>query len=121
MKEYAGVVDKAIQYAKAHASTLEEQVRKALQPAGVLPTRVQISPPPRHTAHPLGQVELASEALFVGFGVEILKLVPGRVSTEVDARYGRAKRLLARTRALTHVPLGLAASPLTRRPRLPRR
>jgi transaldolase len=56
MPEYAHVVDKAIKYAKEHASTPEEQV------------------------------ELAGDALFVNFGVEILKLVPGRVSTEVDAR-----------------------------------
>ncbi len=33
------------------------------------------------------QVTLASDKLFVLFGLEILKLVPGRVSTEVDARW----------------------------------
>jgi len=33
------------------------------------------------------QIILATDKLFVNFGVEILKLVPGRVSTEVDARY----------------------------------
>lgn len=32
------------------------------------------------------QVEAAADKLFVLFGVEILKIVPGRVSTEVDAR-----------------------------------
>jgi transaldolase len=32
------------------------------------------------------QVTAASDKLFVNFGIEILKLVPGRVSTEVDAR-----------------------------------
>lgn len=32
------------------------------------------------------QQELMMEKLFVNFGVEILKLIPGRVSTEVDAR-----------------------------------
>ncbi|XP_065838113.1 transaldolase-like [Oscarella lobularis] len=32
------------------------------------------------------QVSAASDKLFVNFGLEILKLVPGRVSTEVDAR-----------------------------------
>lgn len=31
-------------------------------------------------------LELAMDKLFVAFGVEILKIVPGRVSTEVDAR-----------------------------------
>jgi transaldolase len=32
------------------------------------------------------QVEAAADKLFVLFGIEILKVVPGRVSTEVDAR-----------------------------------
>lgn len=32
------------------------------------------------------QVEAAVDKLFVLFGCEILKIVPGRVSTEVDAR-----------------------------------
>jgi len=32
------------------------------------------------------QTELAMDTLLVGFGSEILKIVPGRVSTEVDAR-----------------------------------
>jgi len=31
-------------------------------------------------------VEAAADKLFVLFGTEILKIVPGRVSTEVDAR-----------------------------------
>ena len=34
-----------------------------------------------------GWTDAAMEHLFVGFGREILRLVPGRVSTEVDARY----------------------------------
>jgi transaldolase len=48
-------------------------------------------------------IELAVEKAFVNFGVEILKIVPGRVSTEVDARLSfdvqgsilKAKRYLA--------------------------
>ena len=48
------------------------------------------------------QVEAAVDKLFVLFGVEILKIVPGRVSTEVDARLSfdkegqvaKAKRLI---------------------------
>jgi len=32
------------------------------------------------------QLELATDKLFVNFGIEILKIVPGRVSTEIDAR-----------------------------------
>ena len=33
------------------------------------------------------QINLALERLFINFGLEILKIVPGRVFTEVDARY----------------------------------
>jgi transaldolase len=34
-----------------------------------------------------GQVDSALDNLLVQFGCEILKIVPGRVSTEVDARF----------------------------------
>jgi transaldolase len=52
---------------------------------------------------PKESVDLAVEKAFVNFGVEILKIVPGRVSTEVDARLSfdvegsiqKAKRYLA--------------------------
>ncbi|NDD57869.1 MAG: transaldolase [Chlamydiae bacterium] len=48
------------------------------------------------------ELSLAMDKLFVNFGLEILKIVPGRVSTEVDARlsfdvegsYKRAKRFI---------------------------
>jgi transaldolase len=48
-------------------------------------------------------IDLAVEKAFVNFGIEILKIVPGRVSTEVDARLSfdvegsiqKAKRYLA--------------------------
>ena len=33
------------------------------------------------------QVSAAIDKLYVNFGYEILKIVPGRVSTEVDAKY----------------------------------
>jgi transaldolase len=39
-----------------------------------------------HSSTPAEQLEAASDKLFVLFGSEILKIVPGRVSTEVDAR-----------------------------------
>ncbi|EDV19909.1 putative transaldolase [Trichoplax sp. H2] len=49
-----------------------------------------------------GQIEWAMDLLAVNFGAEILKLIPGRVSTEVDARLSfdvqgslqRARRLI---------------------------
>jgi transaldolase len=52
---YAHLVDDAVEYAKEQGDTLHEKV------------------------------DAAMEKLCVNFGVEILKVVPGRVSTEVDA------------------------------------
>lgn len=54
--QYAKLIDVAIEYAKSKASSPEEQASIAL------------------------------DRLLVEFGTEILKIVPGRVSTEVDAR-----------------------------------
>eukprot|EP00121_Abeoforma_whisleri_P005001 Awhi_evm1s4521 len=56
MPAYKSLVDAAVAYAKENASTPEDQL------------------------------ELALDRLAVNFGIEILKEVPGRVSTEVDAR-----------------------------------
>lgn len=39
-----------------------------------------------NTSNPASQIELCLDKLAVNFGMEILKIVPGRVSTEVDAR-----------------------------------
>ncbi|TPX69431.1 transaldolase [Spizellomyces sp. 'palustris'] len=52
---YAHLIDTAVEYAKKKGGSLDEQV------------------------------ELAVDKLLVNFGTEILKIVPGRVSTEVDA------------------------------------
>ncbi|XP_068616851.1 transaldolase isoform X2 [Brachionichthys hirsutus] len=56
MPAYQHLLDKAVEYARSEGGTEEEQVANAM------------------------------DKLFVSFGVEILKKVPGRVSTEVDAR-----------------------------------
>lgn len=56
LPQYQNLVSDAIAYAKANASSKDEQVN------------------------------LAMDKLAVNFGLEILKIVPGRVSTEVDAR-----------------------------------
>lgn len=56
LSEYNHLFDDAIKFAKDTSGTLDEQVTAAI------------------------------DKLYVNFGVEILKLVPGRVSTEVDAR-----------------------------------
>ncbi|CAO1619698.1 unnamed protein product [Jaminaea pallidilutea] len=55
-EEYAKLIDVAIEYAKKQTSDKQKQV------------------------------SLASDQLLVQFGKEILKIIPGRVSTEVDAR-----------------------------------
>ncbi|KAJ1913508.1 sedoheptulose-7-phosphate:D-glyceraldehyde-3- phosphate transaldolase [Mycoemilia scoparia] len=54
--EYASLIDQAIQYAKSKSSNVDEQI------------------------------EFAFDKLLILFGTEILKIVPGRVSTEVEAR-----------------------------------
>ncbi|XP_068710355.1 transaldolase-like isoform X2 [Montipora foliosa] len=56
MPEYKHLLEDAVQYGKSHGSTLEQQVTEAM------------------------------DRLFILFGLEILKIIPGRVSTEVDAR-----------------------------------
>ena len=56
MDAYKGIVNKAVAFGKSFNGSIEEKVEKAV------------------------------DKMFVLFGVEILKIVPGRVSTEVDAR-----------------------------------
>ncbi|XP_046394329.1 probable transaldolase [Ischnura elegans] len=56
MPQYKHLIEKAVDYAKKTSRNLQEQV------------------------------EAAADMLFVLFGMEILKIIPGRVSTEVDAR-----------------------------------
>ncbi|KOS21029.1 Transaldolase [Escovopsis weberi] len=55
--EYAKLIDAAIEYAKHKGGSLDHQV------------------------------DLALDRLLVEFGKEILKIIPGKVSTEVDARF----------------------------------
>ena len=54
--EYAKLIDAAVEYGKMHGSSIEEQVDATL------------------------------DNLLVQFGKEILNIIPGKVSTEVDAR-----------------------------------
>jgi len=56
LPQYHNLVEDAVAYGKSNGKTLAEQTEKAL------------------------------DKLAVNFGIEILKLVPGRVSTEIDAR-----------------------------------
>src|SRR5271167_520871 len=59
---YAKLIDEACTYAKSKGGDLDDQVDSAL------------------------------DRLLVVFGTEILKIVPGRVSTEVDARFSFDKK-----------------------------
>lgn len=56
LDNYQHLIEKAVTYGKSHGKTAEEQLNCAM------------------------------DKLFVLFGCEILKIIPGRVSTEVDAR-----------------------------------
>lgn len=56
LPQYKALVDKAVQYGSKVGQTAEEKL------------------------------EASMDLLCVLFGIEILKIVPGRVSTEVDAR-----------------------------------
>lgn len=57
LEEYSHLVENAIKYAKSHENLSKEE-----------------------------QLSLCIDKLLVNFGVEILKIIPGRVSTEIDAR-----------------------------------
>lgn len=71
MSAYHHLVDQAIKYGMANGGTEEEQVTNTM------------------------------DKLFVSFGVEILKKIPGRVSTEVDARLSFDKdEMVSRARKL---------------------
>ena len=60
--EYAKLIDEAVEYGKKHGKTLDEKV------------------------------DITLDNLLVQFGKEILQIVPGKVSTEVDARFSFDKQ-----------------------------
>jgi transaldolase len=61
--EYAKLIDAAVAYGKKNASDID------------------------------GQIDSTLDKLLVEFGKEILKIVPGKVSTEVDARFSFSTKL----------------------------
>ncbi len=69
------------QFAPQDATTNPSLILKAVQQAEYAPLLTETVA--RHRGLPLDQVV---DQVLVRFGVEILKIVPGRVSTEVDAR-----------------------------------
>jgi len=68
-------------FAPRDATTNPSLILKAVQDAAYAPLLAEVAA--AHRGKPLDAVV---DALLVRFGCEILKLIPGRVSTEVDAR-----------------------------------
>ncbi len=89
-------------YTPRDATTNPTLILKAVQKPEYAPLMAQTV-----QAHPQASVAIIMDALIVRFGLEILKIVPGRVSTEVDARLSfdrdatieKARSLMARYEA----------------------
>jgi transaldolase len=81
-----GDIDAIAQFRPQDATTNPSLILRAAQDPryGHILQAAVAAAGPRHAA---GWSEAVMEHLFVGFGREILALIPGRVSTEVDARY----------------------------------
>ena len=86
------------QFAPRDATTNPSLILKAVQQPDYAPLLAETV-----AAHPGAALDAVVDAVLVRFGREILKIVPGRVSTEVDARLSfdtaatlaRARRLIA--------------------------
>lgn len=76
-----GDFDQLAQFRPQDATTNPSLVLKAVQQPRYRPLLEQAV-----AAHPGASTTTVAEHLLVAFGVEILKLVPGRVSTEIDPR-----------------------------------
>ncbi|ESL07759.1 transaldolase [Trypanosoma rangeli SC58] len=85
LSQYAKLIEDAVTFAKENVARLRDG----------------LTPGADEKAHVL---ELAVDKLTVSFGVEILKVIPGRVSTEVDARlsYDTA-RMVAKAKHLVRL------------------
>ena len=69
------------QFAPRDATTNPSLILKAVQQSEYAPLLTEVV-----KAHPRAPLERVVDEVLVRFGLEILKVVPGRVSTEVDAR-----------------------------------
>jgi len=87
LKQYTTVVadtgdfKQLAQYAPRDATTNPSLVLKAIQKPDYAPLLDEVA-----RAHKGEAPDVVADALIVRFGLEILKIVPGRVSTEIDAR-----------------------------------
>ena len=108
LKQYTTVVadsgdfKQLAQYAPRDATTNPSLILKAVQKPDYAPLLEAVV-----RAHRQQPIDTIVDELLVRFGLEILKIVPGRVSTEVDARLSfdcaasvaRAHRIIARYEA----------------------
>jgi transaldolase len=83
------------QFAPRDATTNPSLILKAVQSADYAPLLKETVE--AHRGKPLDEIV---DQVLVRFGLEILKVVPGRVSTEVDARLSFDKASLARARRI---------------------
>ncbi len=73
-------------YAPQDATTNPSLILKAVQMPAYQPLLAKAVAEAKAAGNCTATVDAVMDVLLVGFGCEILKLIPGRVSTEVDAR-----------------------------------
>ncbi len=73
-------------YAPQDATTNPSLILKAVQMPAYQPLLAKAVAEAKGTGYGNATVDAVTDALLVSFGCEILKIIPGRVSTEVDAR-----------------------------------
>ena len=73
-------------YAPQDATTNPSLILKAVQMPAYQPLLAKAVAEAKAAGNGTATVDAVMDVLLVGFGCEILKLIPGRVSTEVDAR-----------------------------------
>ena len=73
-------------YSPQDATTNPSLILKAVQMPAYEPLLAKAVAEAKAAGNGTATVDAVMDVLLVGFGIEILKLIPGRVSTEVDAR-----------------------------------
>jgi transaldolase len=102
-----GDFNQVAQYAPRDATTNPSLILKAVQQSAYVPLLTEAVA--AHRGRPL---ETVVDAVLVRFGCEILRIVPGRVSTEVDARLSFDRpATLARARHLVSLYRAQGVSP----------
>ena len=81
-----GDIDAIHKYTPTDATTNPSLIFSAVQQPSYKPLLDDAYQFSKKASHPVEQMSLFMDKLFVNVGVEILKMIPGRVSTEVDAR-----------------------------------